>query len=151
MLSSGYLANLVITRGIEQRIFHRLGDPMYTTGSRTVVFGFCLSRVYAIPLYYTCALIKLLIGILFSIFSASLQLFHIPWRNHWRQQKIKQFNLFAFKYLRSVLDGWFDRMVLTKNTFVRRICRVLLLIFLVYLFSCIFESSYLQHASDKSS
>ena len=115
MLSSSYLANLVITRGIEQRLFHRLGDPMYTTGSRTVVFGFCLSRVYAIPLYYTCALIKLLIGILFSIFSASLQLFHIPWRNHWRQQKIKQFNRFAFKYLGSVLDGWFDRMVLTNK------------------------------------
>ena len=111
MLSSSYLANLVITRRIE----HRLGDPMYTTGSRTVVFGFCLSRVYAIPLYYTCALIKLLIGILFSIFSASLQLFNIPWRNHWRQQKIKQFNLFAFKYFGSVLDGWFDRMVLTKK------------------------------------
>ena len=60
---------LVITGGIEQRIFHRLGDPMYTTGSRTVVFSFCLSRVFAIPLYYTCALIKLLIGILFSIFA----------------------------------------------------------------------------------
>ena len=63
------LANLVITTGIEQRIFHRLGDPMYTTGSRTVVFGFCLSLVYATPLYYTCILIKLLIDILFSIFT----------------------------------------------------------------------------------
>ena len=63
------IAYLVITGGIEQRIFRRLGDPMYTTGSRTVVFSFCLSRVYAMPLYYTCALIKLLIGILFSIFA----------------------------------------------------------------------------------
>ena len=69
LLSSNCLANLVITRGIEQRIFHRLGDPMYTTGSRTIVFGFCLSRVYAILLYYTSALIKLLIDILFSIFA----------------------------------------------------------------------------------
>ena len=54
---------------MEQRIFHSLGDPMYTTGSSTVVFCFCLSRVYAILLYYTCALIKLLIDILFSIFA----------------------------------------------------------------------------------
>ena len=63
------IAYLVITGGTEQRIFHRLGDPMYNTWSRTVVFGFSLSRVYATPLYYTCALIKLLIDILFSIFA----------------------------------------------------------------------------------
>ena len=44
------IAYLVISGVIEQRIFHRLGDPMYTTGSRTVVFSFFLSRVYAIPL-----------------------------------------------------------------------------------------------------
>ena len=47
MLSSSYLAKLVITRGIEEKIFQRLGDPMYTTRSRTVVLGFCLSRVYS--------------------------------------------------------------------------------------------------------
>ena len=45
------LANLVITTGIEQRIFHRLGDPMYTTGSRTVVFGFCLCNPPLLYLY----------------------------------------------------------------------------------------------------
>ena len=31
------------------------------------------------------------------------------------KKKKKHFNLFAFKYLGSVLDGWFDRMVLTNE------------------------------------
>ena len=46
-LSSVISYQLVITRGIEEKIFHRLGDLIYNTGSRTVVFGFCLSRVYS--------------------------------------------------------------------------------------------------------
>ena len=48
-------------------------------------------------------------------FYPSMQLFNIPWRKLLRQLKIKQFNLFAFKYLGSVLDGWFDKMVLTNK------------------------------------
>ena len=47
---------LVITRGKEQRIFHRLVYPMYNTGSRTIVFGFCSSRVCSsFPLQYICS------------------------------------------------------------------------------------------------
>ena len=102
---------LVITRGKEQKIFHRLGIPC-TLQEVEQLFSAFVRRVFiAVSLYNTYAIIKLLIDILSSVFAT----FHILLSSRLRQQKIKQFYLFAFKYLRSVLDRWFHRMVLAKE------------------------------------
>ena len=148
MLSSSYLANLVITRGIEQKTFHRLGYPTYNTGTWTIVFGFCSSRVYSnFSLQYLCS------SKMVDRYSL-LHLCNFSIDYEVAAEESKKYSSFTCSLSRiwdqfwiAGFVGWFWQ----KNAFIRRICFVLLIIFLVYLFYCIFESFHLKYASDKSS